>query len=221
MFYLLRREMCFASVILRKHWPMSTLLLRLCMKILKTKNICLKVHPTQRSIQNISDYLIIFISEVSKICKPSVILCSSTMRLLLDDVFEFVTFKEVGIYTFDIFSKCNFDFFMKIWHIRIISLQRCIGLRFLYPVYCIPEVELTKSSDTSIITVDKCKQCFFFCFSKLLLNTNKVIWFDNRPKFDWKNWKNSFLQIRTWTFDSKWWTEIWKAQTQSWVLQTK
>jgi hypothetical protein len=35
--------------------------------------------------------------------------------------------------------------------------QRCIGLRFLYPVYCIPEVELTKSSDTSITTVDKCK----------------------------------------------------------------
>ena len=33
--------------------------------------------------------------EVSKYCKPSVILCSSTMRLALDDIFYHVTFKEV------------------------------------------------------------------------------------------------------------------------------
>ena len=29
-------------------------------------------------------------------------------------------------------------------------------MRFLYPVYCIPEVELTKCSETSMVTVEKC-----------------------------------------------------------------
>ena len=38
---------------------------------------------------------IYYFPEVSKYCKPSVILCSSTMRLALDDIFYHVTFKEV------------------------------------------------------------------------------------------------------------------------------
>lgn len=67
------------------------------------------------------------LERVSKICKPSVIIASSSLKLSLDDVFESSVFKE-----------------------------RCIGLRFLYPVFCIPEVELTKSSHTNIDTVERC-----------------------------------------------------------------
>jgi hypothetical protein len=35
--------------------------------------------------------------------------------------------------------------------------QRCIGLRFLFPVYCIPETELTKGKHTSLATIDYCE----------------------------------------------------------------
>ena len=30
-------------------------------------------------------------------------------------------------------------------------------MRFLFPVYCIPETELTKSKYTSLATIDYCK----------------------------------------------------------------
>lgn len=66
-------------------------------------------------------------SEVSKICKSSVILSTSSLRLPIDEIFD-----------------------------SAISKDRCIGLRYLYPVYCIPEVELTKGSQTSMETIEKC-----------------------------------------------------------------
>ena len=33
--------------------------------------------------------------------------------------------------------------------------QRCLGLRFLFPVYCIPEVEVTAGKFTSTSTIEK------------------------------------------------------------------
>jgi hypothetical protein len=35
--------------------------------------------------------------------------------------------------------------------------QRCVGLRHLYPVFCIPEVEINPSKATSMDTVDYCE----------------------------------------------------------------
>ena len=36
-----------------------------------------------------------------------------------------------------------------------VILQRTIGLRFLYPVYYIPEVEITPGKETSSGTIEK------------------------------------------------------------------
>ena len=69
--------------------------------------------------------------------------------------------------------------------------QRCIGLRFLYPVYCIPEVELTKSSDTSITTVDKCKN--FNLLTYYSYENNVHINLKTRFEFDRKMWENSIF----------------------------
>ena len=42
-------------------------------------------------------YTFFFVIGVSKICKPSVIIASSSLKLSLDDVFESSVFKEVNI----------------------------------------------------------------------------------------------------------------------------
>ena len=91
---------------------------------------------------------LIFIKGVTKLCKPNVIIASSSLRVSLDDIFECSVFKEVR---YNIGTKF-FHNFSATFH-----FQRCIGIRFLYPVFCIPEVELTKSSHTSIDTVETCK----------------------------------------------------------------
>jgi len=67
------------------------------------------------------------LERVSKQCKPNVIIATSSLRIPLEEIFENSVFKE-----------------------------RCIGLRFLYPVYCVPEVEITKSNYTSLETVETC-----------------------------------------------------------------
>ena len=37
----------------------------------------------------------------------------------------------------------------------LLCLQRCLGLRFLFPVYYIPEVEVTAGKFTSTGTIEK------------------------------------------------------------------
>lgn len=62
-------------------------------------------------------------------CKPEAIICTNSLRLKVDDVFCKVQGKE-----------------------------RCIGLRFLYPVFTIPEVELTPCQHTSQRNVTKVRE---------------------------------------------------------------
>lgn len=57
-------------------------------------------------------------------CRPTAILASSSMRLPMDAVFERASGKE-----------------------------RCLGLRFLFPVYAIPEVEIQLCRGTSMATL--------------------------------------------------------------------
>ncbi|XP_022257301.1 uncharacterized protein LOC111089317, partial [Limulus polyphemus] len=66
------------------------------------------------------------IERISHCCSPDAIIASSTMNLKLDEVFA-----------------------------KAVHPERCIGVRFLSPVYCIPEVELTLSSVTSNETLTK------------------------------------------------------------------
>ena len=63
---------------------------------------------------------------MSHCCKETAIICTNTLRLKGDDVVERTAFKE-----------------------------RTVGLRFLYPVYYIPEVELTPNKHTSQHTIDE------------------------------------------------------------------
>ncbi|KAH9384666.1 hypothetical protein HPB48_026677 [Haemaphysalis longicornis] len=57
-------------------------------------------------------------------CRPTAILASSSMRLPMDAVFE-----------------------------RAAGKERCLGLRFLFPVYAIPEVEIQLCRGTSMATL--------------------------------------------------------------------
>lgn len=63
---------------------------------------------------------------VSHCCSPTTIICSNTLRLDINTVVERTAYKE-----------------------------RTVGLRFLYPVYYIPEVEITPGKATSSETIEK------------------------------------------------------------------
>lgn len=63
---------------------------------------------------------------VSQCCRPSTVLASSTMRLNVDAIFERASGKE-----------------------------RCLGMRFLFPVYAMPEVELQLCRGTSMETLSQ------------------------------------------------------------------
>ncbi|KAI7690082.1 hypothetical protein SSS_07486 [Sarcoptes scabiei] len=67
---------------------------------------------------------------IVKYCSEKAILSTSTMRLQVDKVFEKVECKD-----------------------------RCLGVRFLYPVYYVPEVEILPiRSHTSVETLDRVRQ---------------------------------------------------------------
>lgn len=55
----------------------------------------------------------------------------------------------------------------------IVFLQRTLGLRFLYPVYCIPEVEITPNKYTSSESIEKGKVYSGCCHKTLWV---QVIW---------------------------------------------
>ena len=55
-------------------------------------------------------------------------------------------------------------FFFYCWEtdcIYHLSFQRCLGMRFLHPVYCIPEVELRPGKFTNLRAIEYCKQHYF------------------------------------------------------------
>lgn len=64
--------------------------------------------------------------KISECCTPSAVIATNTLRLDVSAVTELVTHKE-----------------------------RAMGVRFLYPVYCIPEVEITPSKCTSPDAIDR------------------------------------------------------------------
>ncbi|GFY47182.1 hypothetical protein TNIN_75961 [Trichonephila inaurata madagascariensis] len=66
---------------------------------------------------------------VSQCCKSDAVIATSSMTLNVDDVCERASHKE-----------------------------RCLVVRYLYPVYCIPEVEIVPSSYTSLATLEKVRQ---------------------------------------------------------------
>ncbi|PRD36121.1 UNVERIFIED_CONTAM: lcdH [Trichonephila clavipes] len=66
---------------------------------------------------------------VSQCCKSDAVIATSSMTLNVDDVCERASHKE-----------------------------RCLVVRYLYPVYCIPEVEIVPSSYTSLTTLEKVRQ---------------------------------------------------------------
>ncbi|GFT70976.1 3-hydroxybutyryl-CoA dehydrogenase [Nephila pilipes] len=66
---------------------------------------------------------------VSQCCKSDAVIATNSMTLNIDQIAERASHKE-----------------------------RCIGVRYLYPVYCIPEVEIVPSTLTSLITLDKVRQ---------------------------------------------------------------
>lgn len=63
---------------------------------------------------------------VSQCCKPDCIIASNSMNLNIDDIAERASHRE-----------------------------RCLVIRFLFPVYCIPEVELVLGSCTSVPVLEK------------------------------------------------------------------
>lgn len=63
---------------------------------------------------------------ISHCCKPDAVISTSTMTFDADAVAE-----------------------------RAVNKERCLGVRFLYPVYCIPEVEIVPGKLTSISTLEK------------------------------------------------------------------
>ncbi|KAI1302376.1 Lambda-crystallin -like protein [Halotydeus destructor] len=68
-------------------------------------------------------------NQLDLLCSDDVVLATSSMRLPVEDIFDEVTHKE-----------------------------RCIGVRFLYPVHLIPEVELVTFRDTSLETLEKVRK---------------------------------------------------------------
>ncbi|XP_078001048.1 putative 3-hydroxybutyryl-CoA dehydrogenase [Glandiceps talaboti] len=66
---------------------------------------------------------------ISHLCSPTAILSSNSLRLDMEKVIERAAYKE-----------------------------RIMGLRFLHPVYAIPEVEVTTTKDTSTENVEKVRQ---------------------------------------------------------------
>ncbi|KAL3873919.1 hypothetical protein ACJMK2_036996 [Sinanodonta woodiana] len=66
------------------------------------------------------------LERVSHLCKPDAVIASNTLRLSISDVAE-----------------------------RAINKERVIGVRFLFPVYYIPEVEIKLGSETSAATLEK------------------------------------------------------------------
>ena len=63
---------------------------------------------------------------VSQCCKPSAVIATNTIRLNVSSIAERAAYKE-----------------------------RTLGLRFLFPVYYIPEVEITPSPKTSGDTIER------------------------------------------------------------------
>lgn len=63
---------------------------------------------------------------ISHCCKKDAVIGTSAMVLGVDDIIERTLYKE-----------------------------RCLGIRFLYPVYCIPEVEVVPGESTSVQTLKK------------------------------------------------------------------
>ena len=63
---------------------------------------------------------------VSQCCKPSAVIATNTIRLNVNSIAERAAYKE-----------------------------RTLGLRFLFPVYYIPEVEITPSPKTSGDTIER------------------------------------------------------------------
>lgn len=63
---------------------------------------------------------------ISHCCRRDAILATNTMRLPIESITERAAYRE-----------------------------RCLGVRFLYPVYCIPEVEIIVGQQTSIQTLEK------------------------------------------------------------------
>ena len=63
---------------------------------------------------------------VSQCCKPSAVIATNTIQLNINSVTERVAYKE-----------------------------RTLGVRFLFPVYYIPEVEITPSAKTSGDTIER------------------------------------------------------------------
>ncbi|XP_074594889.1 hydroxyacyl-coenzyme A dehydrogenase, mitochondrial-like [Brevipalpus obovatus] len=66
---------------------------------------------------------------IEAICPEDAIFSTSTMRLSVDDIFRDMTARE-----------------------------RCLGIRFLFPVYFIPEVELVATKYTSLNTLEQVRQ---------------------------------------------------------------
>lgn len=63
---------------------------------------------------------------ISHLCKPDAVISSNTLRLKIDDIVQRTNIKE-----------------------------RTMGLRFLFPVYCIPEVEITPSTFSAQKSIQK------------------------------------------------------------------
>lgn len=66
---------------------------------------------------------------VSQCCKSDAVIATSSMTLNVDQIAERASHKE-----------------------------RCLVVRYLYPVYCIPEVEIVPSTYTSLATLEKVRQ---------------------------------------------------------------
>ncbi|XP_053203106.1 3-hydroxybutyryl-CoA dehydrogenase-like [Panonychus citri] len=83
--------------------------------------------------------------KIGTICPEDTVLSTGTMRLSVNEIFEDIKNRE-----------------------------RCIGIRFLYPVYPIPEVELITTNYTSVATLEKVR--------KFLEQMGRIAFFRSGPE---------------------------------------
>lgn len=69
------------------------------------------------------------LEEISQLCKPDAIISSSSLNFHIADIAQ-----------------------------KVVNKERAIGLRFLYPVYYIPEVEISPCKATSTVTIEKVRK---------------------------------------------------------------
>uniref|UniRef100_A0A1I8IFF4 3HCDH_N domain-containing protein n=1 Tax=Macrostomum lignano TaxID=282301 RepID=A0A1I8IFF4_9PLAT len=69
------------------------------------------------------------LEKVSHVCQPEAVISTNTLHLDVNEVFA-----------------------------RCAKRERCLGLRFLFPVYYIPEVEINPSRDTSSSTTERVRR---------------------------------------------------------------